>query len=87
MEIKIEESLLIHIINSESSKLVGKTMKRWEVITNENDRKKEVKELIYEGLRDIRDLIITCSKSKYAISLDVVKSKESIHLINKDEQK
>lgn len=80
MKIIIEDTLLQHLFNTESSKLVGKAMKRWEVLTNEDDRKKCIKELIYEGLRDIKDLIIMCSNSKEAIHL--TKSKEKIDGIN-----
>lgn len=74
-KIAITENLLKNIFNSESSKLVGKVMRRWETLTNENDRKSDVKDLIYEGLRDIRDLIIACSKVNEPINLKIENKK------------
>ena len=75
MNINIDENLLKNIINAESSKLVGKVMRRWETLTNDEDRKKDIKDLIYEGLRDVRDLIIHCSNAKESIHLTLQNKK------------
>lgn len=69
-EIKITEQLFNQIFEAESKKLVGIIMRRWETITNEEDRKKNVKDLVYEGLRNIRDFIILCSKANPSIHLE-----------------
>ena len=73
-KISINENTFNNIFKTESAKLVGKIMRRWETLTNEEDRKKDVKDLIYEGLRDIRDLIIACSKVNEPIHLTVNES-------------
>jgi len=67
--IHIEENLLRHIFTTESQKIVGKCLKRFELTDDKELIKKEIKELIYESIRDIRDTIFNCSKSKNAISL------------------
>jgi len=75
MNIKIilTEKLLNTIFDNEAKKLVGKVCKRFEISNNQEEIKKQVKELIYESLRDINDIIKL--------------NKEAIHLINTDEQK
>jgi hypothetical protein len=70
--LKIEENILNYIINQESKKIVGKVCKRFELSNDKEIIKKEVKELLYEFMRDLRDLL-------------VINGKEAIHLINKDE--
>ena len=64
MEIKIitSESLLNYIFQQESQKLVGKCMKRFELSDDKEEIKKQVKEILYEGLRDIKDIIILNGK-------------------------
>lgn len=63
MDNKIEINLktLNNIFNKEAQKLVGKCMKRFELSDNKDDIKKQVKEILYEGLRDIQDIIEACS--------------------------
>lgn len=85
-ELKITEKNLNAIFDQESKKTVGKACKRFEIpietkkekgekiIFNESELiqiKKQVKELLYEALRDLRDIIR-------------IVGKESIHLINKN---
>jgi hypothetical protein len=57
-----EKQLLLdyldEVITTESSKLVGKTLKRFEIIENRDILKRDIKELIYESFRDMRDLFI-----------------------------
>jgi uncharacterized protein with HEPN domain len=62
MLLKITPEYLEELINFESSKLVGKAMKRFEILGERDSIKKELKELIYESFRDIRDLIIAHNK-------------------------
>jgi hypothetical protein len=54
-EITIDLDLLKTIMDSESKKLVGKVCKRFEVCEDKDQIKKEVKELIYEFGRDLKD--------------------------------
>ena len=70
MNIIIDEQLLNIIFQQESSKLVGKCLKRFELSDNKEEIKKQIRELLYEGLRDIKDIII-------------INGKESIRLTNK----
>lgn len=67
--ITIDENLLKSIFTSEAQKLVGKCLKRFELTDDKELIKKEVKELLYEAMRDVRDIIVNCSKSKSAIHL------------------
>jgi len=46
------------IFDSRSAKMVGYLMKRFETIESRDDLKREVKELIYEQLREIKDLLL-----------------------------
>lgn len=50
------------IISVESSKLVGKIMKRFEIIDNKDVLKKEIKELVYENSRELLDIVEAYSK-------------------------
>ena len=73
-KIILERQTLENILGSEAKKLVGKCMKRFELSENKEDIKKQVKEILYESIRDIQDLIIACS------------GKESIRLTNIDQK-
>ena len=68
MDIKIilTESLLNTIFDQESKKIVGKCMKRFELTDDKELIKKEIKELLYEALRDIKDILLL---NKEAIKL------------------
>jgi hypothetical protein len=65
MDIKIilTESLLNLIFDQESKKIVGKCMKRFELTDDKELIKKEVKELLYECLRDIKDMLLLNKES------------------------
>jgi len=55
-----KEQLLAYLeelCNFESSKLVGKCMKRFEIITDREILRKNIKELIYESFRDVKDIL------------------------------
>lgn len=66
-KIIINEDLLNQIFKLESTKTVGKVLKRFDLSNNKEEIKKQVKEIMYEAYRDIRDII-------------VLNGKESIHL-------
>lgn len=72
--LKIEESTLNYICQKEASKIVGKCMKRFELSNDKEVIKSEIKELLYEFVRDLRDII-------------AINGKEAIHLINQKEIK
>ena len=70
--LKISEEALNYIIDQESKKIVGKCMKRFELSENKDEIKAQVKELLYEFMRDLRDMIR-------------VNGKESIKLTRKEQ--
>jgi hypothetical protein len=59
--LKISEKDLQELIEFSSKKLVGKVMKRFDLYGESNVLKSEVKELVYEGIRDFKDLLIATS--------------------------
>jgi hypothetical protein len=73
-KLKIDENVLIFICQKEANKIVGKCMKRFELSNDKEAIKVEIKELLYEFMRDLRDIL-------------VINGKDSINLINKDETK
>lgn len=60
--LKIEEDYLKELISYSSKSLVGKIMKRFEILENKLTIQKESKELIYEEFRQLRDLVIAYDK-------------------------
>ena len=58
MELKLRHEYLLEVLEHESKSLVGKVCKRFEIIDNHSILKSEVKELIYEEMRHIRDLLL-----------------------------
>jgi hypothetical protein len=75
-KVEIDLNLLKEILDREARKNVGKMMKRFEILDDKNEIKKEVKELLYEMNRDLYDQIMT-----------VCMGENSIHLINADEER
>ena len=73
-KLKISEETLNNIIDQEARKAVGIIMKRYEFIEDKEVLKKEIKEILYESFRNLRDMLR-------------VHGKESINLINKDTTK
>ena len=71
--IYIDVGLLKSIVDSESKKLCGIIMKRYEIIEDKEILKREIKELIYEGYRNVRDILLTHGKTDKAIELDFKK--------------
>lgn len=66
----INEQLLKFLLIQSSQKIVGKCMKRFELSTDKEEIKKQIKELLYESYRDLSDSIINCSKTNQAIHLE-----------------
>lgn len=89
MEDKIFKTLTEYLINQESKKLVGKVLQRFDIVLNETYKtgkeeistkelkhiKADVKELMYEWLRDFRDSLNT-GKFILKISKENPQSKE-----------
>ena len=73
-KLKIDEKLLIYICQKESNKIVGKCMKRFELSNDKEVIKVEIKELLYEFMRDLKDIL-------------VINGKDAINLTKPDTQK
>ena len=61
-ELTINEEYLTELLDFMGRSLVGKTLKRFEIIDNRDILKTEVKELIYEEIRNFKNLIIAHNK-------------------------
>jgi CRISPR/Cas system-associated endonuclease Cas1 len=72
--LKISEETLNQIIEQESRKTVGIILKRYEFIEDKEVLKKEIKEILYEAFRNLRDMIRI--NGKESITLTNTKSKE-----------
>jgi len=70
----IDEKLLNFICQKEANKIVGKVCKRFELSDDKETIKKEIKELLYEFMRDLRDLL-------------TINGKEAIHLEKPNDRK
>jgi hypothetical protein len=71
IKLKIDETVLNYIMYQESKKIVGKVCKRFELSDNKEEIKKQVKEILYEFMRDLRDNIRI--NGKEAIDLKIQK--------------
>lgn len=58
MELRIRHEYLLELVGLQSKKTVGKIMKRFEIIEDKSVLKNEIKELVYESYRDLRDLLL-----------------------------
>ena len=56
-KLKISEEILNQIIDQEARKTVGIILKRYEFIEDKEVLKKEIKEILYEAFRNLRDMI------------------------------
>ena len=56
--LKISESDLDEVIKFSSNKVVGKVLKRFEIHQNIKVLKTEIRELLFESMRDTKDLLI-----------------------------
>lgn len=53
----VSEKYLDEVINKSSKALVGMIMKRFEIFEDKEDIKREIKELVYEHYRALKELI------------------------------
>ena len=60
--LNISEEYLEELITYTSKSLVGKLLKRFEILDNKDVIKADAKELIYEEFRQLRDLIKSHNK-------------------------
>ena len=58
MELKMSMDYLMEVIDYSGSSLVGKILKRFEILDDKEALKSTVKELVYEEMRHVRDLLI-----------------------------
>ncbi len=56
-KLTVSEQFLDDAIKKHSRSLVGQCMKRFEILNDDNNKKKAVKELIYESFRQFKELI------------------------------
>lgn len=57
-KLTIPTKALDELLNFHSSKTVGKVLKRLEISDNKEVIKTQIKEILYESHRDLRDLLI-----------------------------
>ena len=69
--LKISEQSLNSIIDNEARKTVGIALKRFELIEDREILKKELKEILYEAFRNVRDTVRAVGKE--AINLTIQK--------------
>jgi hypothetical protein len=67
IKIIISEEQLRNIFDQESKRIVGTCLKRFESHINPTDQKAAIKDVLYENLRVLRDMIII--NGKEAINL------------------
>jgi len=60
--LNLQEDYLKELIDYTSKSLVGKLLKRFEIIEDKEIIKVDAKELIYEEFRQLRDLILAHNK-------------------------
>lgn len=60
--LKLTEDTLNQIVDQEARKTVGIALKRFELIEDKEVLKKELKEIIYESFRNIRDMVRAVGK-------------------------
>jgi len=70
-KLKLSEEVLNTVIDQEARKAVGIIMKRYEFIQDKEVLKKEIKEIIYESFRNVRDMLRI--NGKEAIRLEIKK--------------
>ena len=70
-------SYLDTVFSKEFAKLVGKLLKRIEILDDKEYLKKEIKELIYESSREMRDIFIAYSQGLEVSYFNLVPPKKS----------
>ena len=68
-KLKLSEEVLNTIIDQEARKAVGIIMKRYEFIQDKEVLKKEIKEIIYESFRNLRDMIRVNGKESINLTI------------------
>lgn len=58
MDLKLSMNYLLEVMDYSSSSLVGRILKRFEIIDDQKLLKASIKELVYEEMRHVRDLLI-----------------------------
>jgi hypothetical protein len=66
--ILLNEELLHYILDQEARSIVGKVCKRFELSDNKDEIKIQVKELLYESIRDIKKLLIINGKESISLT-------------------
>jgi hypothetical protein len=71
-------SYLDEVLSFESAKLVGRSLKRIEILSDAENLKKEIRELIYESFRDIKDIFIAYGRGLEKSYFVIKQSKEQL---------
>lgn len=77
--LEIPESDLNSLIQFMSKKVVGKAMKRFEIHDNVKVLKDEVRELLYEGFRDLKDLLVASGYGLGVTTFELKSNKGKTH--------
>jgi hypothetical protein len=70
-------SYLDTVFTKEFNKLVGKLLKRIEILDDKEYLKKEIKELIYESSREMRDIFLAYSDGLEKSYFNFINTKKS----------
>ena len=71
------------VLKLQSSKTVGKVLKRIEITDNKEIMKSQIRELIYESFRDLGDLLFSLNFGLQITSFEF-KEKEKVRRINNE---
>jgi hypothetical protein len=72
-KIILDEQTIYAIFEQESKRIVGTCLHRFETHTTPEEQKKAIKDVLYENLRVLRDMVI-------------INGKDSIHLVSNDKK-
>ena len=72
-KVTIDENSLKNILDQEAKNIVGKCMKRFELSTNKEEIKLQVKELLYEFSRDLKNQILNSANKIHIINVEETK--------------
>lgn len=76
--LKIREADLDELISYQAKALVGKICKRFEILESKEDIKREAKELVYEGMRQVKELVIAYNSGLHLTQFNFVDNKREI---------
>lgn len=74
--LRIKEADLSELLDFQAKVLVGKVCKRFEIIKDKDVIKVDAKELIYEGFRQLKDLVLAYDKGLHVTTF-VFKNKNT----------